>query len=363
MHNVKKKHLSAEQAAAKRLENVQRAASYSALSRAAFARRAAGLWDAASLEAAARVLEVNPDMAPIWNFRRECLQSLHGASVPPDAAAEPAGAVRAACEAELALTQACLGANPKSYPVWYHRTWVLTWGGCGWAYARELKLTTKLLSLDERNFHCWTHRRFVVQLSKVTAEAELRFTTQKVEANFSNYSAWHYRSKLLPAMHAAADPAATAAASGALRAALLAELELLRNAFFTAPEDQSAWFYHRWVLSRLRPTGGGCGGGSGGGGGGQAREDASSVAEWASLLRGEAEVLRELRDVEPDAKWPLAALAHALALLGEAGAATEAEAAEREAALTSLCGIDPARRRYYEASLAGGASAEPEEAA
>ncbi|EOD36143.1 hypothetical protein EMIHUDRAFT_226711 [Emiliania huxleyi CCMP1516] len=338
MHNVKKKHLSAEQAAAKRLENVQRAASYSALSRAAFARRAAGLWDAASLEAAARVLEVNPDMAPIWNFRRECLQSLHGASVPPDAAAEPAGAVRAACEAELALTQACLGANPKSYPVWYHRTWVLTWGGCGWAYARELKLTTKLLSLDERNFHCWTHRRFVVQLSKVTAEAELRFTTQKVEANFSNYSAWHYRSKLLPAMHAAADPAATAAASGALRAALLAELELLRNAFFTAPEDQSAWFYHRWVLSRLRPTGGG-------------------------LLRGEAEVLRELRDVEPDAKWPLAALAHALALLGEAGAATEAEAAEREAALTSLCGIDPARRRYYEASLAGGASAEPEEAA
>ena len=64
--------------------------------------------------------------------------------------------------------------------------------------------------------------------------------------NFSNYSAWHYRSKLLPKVHGADD-------GDEYEQQLRSELELLRSAFFTAPEDQSVRPLSLWESTRT-PT-------------------------------------------------------------------------------------------------------------
>lgn len=62
---------------------------------------------------------------------------------------------------------------------------------------------------------------------------ELEFSTERLNANFSNYSSWHYRSTLRSLDEESAGT----------------ELTLVQNAVFTDPADSSAWFYLRWVLS------------------------------------------------------------------------------------------------------------------
>jgi geranylgeranyl transferase type-2 subunit alpha len=66
-----------------------------------------------------------------------------------------------------------------------------------------------------------------------TDNSELAYTTRKIESNFSNFSAWHQRSKVYESKDAID---------------IAAELELVRNAMYTDPEDQSVWIYHRWLV-------------------------------------------------------------------------------------------------------------------
>lgn len=45
------------------------------------------------------------------------------------------------------------------------------------------------------------HRRFVSKLAGVSAEEELQHAESLIERNFSNYSAWHERARLLTKIH------------------------------------------------------------------------------------------------------------------------------------------------------------------
>jgi Protein prenyltransferase alpha subunit repeat len=80
---------------------------------------------------------------------------------------------------------------------------------------------------------------------------EWDFAGLKIRDNFSNFSAFHYRSKLLPLM--TAPPSSSLSSDGdsmdRLQSLLAAEMELVANAIFTEPDDQTAWWYQHFLLN------------------------------------------------------------------------------------------------------------------
>ncbi|KAL7316697.1 Rab geranylgeranyltransferase [Mucor circinelloides] len=193
-----------------------------------------------------QLVEWNLDYYTIWNYRRILLQEfvLKGLN---------ADEQQKVYNKELMLFLQLIKKNPKSYWMWNHRIWCLqNMPKPDWQ--AELGLVEKMLTMDARNFHGWDYRRFVVGHLRKNAsndpealahivQQEYKFTTQKINQSFSNYSAWHQRSKLLPEIVASM----TAEEKNQVA---LDELDLVKNAIYTDPEDQSAWLYYWWLLGR-----------------------------------------------------------------------------------------------------------------
>ena len=286
-------------------------------------------------------------------------------------------------EDELALTERCLRKHPKSYAAWHHRKWcvtrlardsnapsssVLSSSAVASLLATELAMSQTLLDLDDRNFHGWGYRRFVAALlrargvsppraegdgaednddrdgRKASALEELRYSEAKIERNFSNYSAWHHRAEHLPrafeeneAARAARDGiqpgreekagAREKTSSRVPDPVLAREYAFVRQAFFTEPEDQAGWMYHRWLTAQTARRRG---------------EDSAAAAAASAVFAGEADALAELCDLEPDCKWPVLTLARLRDLEG-----TEAGAVESARRFTQLARLDPTRRGFY----------------
>jgi len=138
----------------------------------------------------------------VWNYRRNiCLQGIF-----PNSSAE---AIQELLSEDLVFTLNALKVHPKVYWIWNHRRWCLEnvpegpsdsdtqgWKKASWD--RELAVVEKLLDADPRNFHAWGYRRYVLASMPIprTEASELEYTTRKIESNFSNFSAWHQRSKV-----------------------------------------------------------------------------------------------------------------------------------------------------------------------
>jgi len=207
---------------------------------------------------------------------------------------------------------------------------------------------------------------------------EWDFTTSKIQDNFSNGSAFHYRSKLLPLVLESRLSSTSNGSGGgrsgnsnipstsercdAIQTLAREEWEnILLNAIFTEPDDQTPWWYHRFIVSWAKPSHG--------------LDD-----EYESLLFEMADSLRDLLEVEKEndtvgneekkdeskgakCKWAYIGLHLVLSTLLESDSMDEKESADVKVevgeCLTELMKIDLNRRERYQnlaAELAGNVS-------
>ncbi|KAH7926287.1 rab-protein geranylgeranyltransferase [Leucogyrophana mollusca] len=343
MHSVKRVRQSSEALEAKKQREKSKIKEYLTLTEDVFVRKKRQDWSKDAFELTQRLLQLNPEFYTIWNYRRNIL--LNGIfpqrRAISDALISPLSHTGAKCNStpeeingllsnELTLTTTALKANPKVYWIWNHRRWCLgnvpdgpdsdsgpTFGWKKTKWDRELFVVEKMLDADARNFHAWNYRRHVLAGMPVSRSelSELAYTTRKIEASFSNFSAWHQRSKIYTSLWDAGDLDATKSREE--------EFELVRNALYTDPDDQSAWIYHRWLI-----------------GSGQNLE----------LLRREIAVIEELLEEQPDSKWCMESLVHYKRLLLRNHSPSQPQCLRDNCLqlLYQLEQLDPARKHRYQ---------------
>lgn len=317
MHGVKRdrNQLSAEVEAQRRNREAKKLQLYRNIEDQFFAFKNANAISVEALELTSHLLRINPELYTAWNYRRKVLSGLFakveeecgplnaqkvdffasarieepGASTIRQADTEDVTQKRERdlLVEDLDLTIEVLKVHPKVYWIWNHRKWCLQELPPGDAdgiakWTTEIQMVNKMLQMDARNFHGWNYRRFILEQLAVPktihvegttvfpgsltssslpeplkrhqlalAERELQYTLSKIEANFSNFSAWHHRSLLL-------NPIWTARCleDAQKKKERDEEFELIRQAMFVDPEDQSVWTYHSWLIGLGEQAGG-----------------------------------------------------------------------------------------------------------
>jgi len=303
MHGIKKDTSLSEEEKAKQQQIIKtKITKYRALLEELKQRKKDLVFDDETIKLTEELLKHNGDCYTMWNYRRQLLLDKFDKLEPTDRIN--------ALNKELEFTQQIGTRYPKSYWCWNQREWTTlqleALGSCDWK--RELAICGKFLEYDARNFHCWNYRRYVVAKSKnISDQDELDFTMKLIEENFSNYSAWHQRSKLLPLIHTDKEE---------FIQAITEELDIIQNAFYTMPNDSSAWFYHRWLVSQ-NPT--------------QEifAQELSRIEELLTVIESDTEK-----------KWPKLTSVFLMKQMG----GKEKEISET---LKELTRIDPNRKNYY----------------
>jgi geranylgeranyl transferase type-2 subunit alpha len=197
----------------------------------------------------------NPEYYTFWNYRRRLmLKTLSSES----------DNTKNLLTDDLNFLVPLLMQFPKCYWIWNYRLWLLHQAEQHTSledtlqfWQQELALVGKMLARDERNFHGWDYRRHIVtQIERLQgpgkrslAQSEFEYTTKLIRRALQNFSALHYRSKLIPRLLNEQQ-----ATQEQRRQMFESELDMMQDALVD-PYNQSAWFYHAYLMNSLASSG------------------------------------------------------------------------------------------------------------
>jgi len=222
-------------------------------------------WKAVELELTQNALQGNPKAYGAWLHRKWVWQQY--LETTPWSSTSGSDAL---LEAELALVETFLQRDERNFHGWNYRRFVVS---CRLALAQQHEMQAGdeggvvadgswwIPALDDDDGNggkqvmvCWmgpqvldgaaitekkavfesTNCKSVSTKTRQILEREVEFSLSKIRDNFSNFSAFHYRSKLLPIieiLNSDEDP------EGWWRKTLEEELELVESAVFTEPDE------------------------------------------------------------------------------------------------------------------------------
>ncbi|CAD8137211.1 unnamed protein product [Paramecium octaurelia] len=220
-----------------------------------------------------------PEIATIYNYRREVLQTKFdhlGGLLKESKSIDAYKQLLKLIQSEFMLIAILLKQHPKSYTLWTHRQWMVLRSQeidqlissinednqfkLIEAIRQEYELCSKMLDRDERNFHVWNYRNWLSSISAFGKEDE--FTKKKIEQNFSNFSAYHFRSKYFMKNYNQSENILerikTEQILGLLPLPfnrLKEETELIQQAIYIQPKEHGVYLYHRWLVGVVQPYG------------------------------------------------------------------------------------------------------------
>jgi hypothetical protein len=221
-----------------------------------------------------KLTSIGLDCPTVFNFRKDLLVRLfetlreNPAELTEDEKAEHFSKIRQVVELEITYLTKMAMEDPKSYEIWFHRAWIIKTfseqelkmnGNCATTrkfIEGDLLICEKYLKKDERNFHAWNYR---LELNKILfdlfpsdkeaiIDKELKYINQKMEENFSNYSAIHFFTKYIK-MKADLDPENEK--SVIPKEELNHQLENNLEAIMISPNEQALWLFQRWLVENV----------------------------------------------------------------------------------------------------------------